>query len=104
MRKVITRNQTVVISGILVLLATATIAATSYNVGTAKAISSGGNNFGHNTASIQAQDGVGNSNNPANGNGLGATTSGLAQAGGFGSGVSKCATGAISDHCASTNP
>lgn len=86
------KNQIVVISAIFVLLATATIAATIYNVQTAKAAS----NFGQ-VASGQARDGVGNSNNPANGNGLGATTSGLAQAGGFGGIVSVCAR--IPPHC-----
>jgi hypothetical protein len=81
------KNQLVVISGILVLLATATIAA-SYNVQPVNAKSTGDSNFGQLQASPQARDGVGNANNPANGNGLGATTSGLAGPG-FG-GIVSC--------------
>ncbi|HEY7572146.1 MAG TPA: hypothetical protein VH796_12340 [Nitrososphaeraceae archaeon] len=40
---------------------------------------------------------MGNNNNPANGNGLGATTSGLARQGDFGKAVSGCAT--TPPHC-----
>jgi hypothetical protein len=47
----IAKNQIVVISGILVLLATATIAAATYNVQIAKAAQS---NFGQDFASPQA--------------------------------------------------
>ena len=46
------KNQLVVLSGILVLLATATIAAT-FNVQTAEARSTGDSNFGRNAASPQ---------------------------------------------------
>ena len=70
-------NQLVVLSGILVLLATATIAAT-YNVQTVEAKASGTDNFGHNTVSSLATGGFYNNNNPANANGIGGPTSGLA--------------------------
>lgn len=64
-----------------VLLATAMIASI-YNIQTAKALSTGDNNFGRLQASQQAIYGmcspIGPAPcNPANGNGLGATTSGL---------------------------
>ena len=63
------KNQLVVLSGILVLLATATIAA-NYNVQTVEAKASRNDNFGQNAASPQATDGVGNPRNTGNGNGL----------------------------------
>jgi hypothetical protein len=59
-------NRIVVVLALFGLLATATIAV-NYNVQTAKAQSTGDNNFGQLEASPQARDGVGNSNNPANG-------------------------------------
>jgi hypothetical protein len=64
------KNKIVVLSGILVLLATATIAAGSYNLQTAKAISSRTDNFGQLQASDQATSGSHNPRNSANGNGI----------------------------------
>ena len=52
------KNQIVLLSGILILLATATIAAASYNVQTAKAVSTATDNFGK-VASFQAHGGIG---------------------------------------------
>ena len=61
------KNQLVVISGILVLLATAAMEQ-AYNIQTAKAVSNN-NNFG-NTASFQAHGGIG-AQVPQNPNGYG---------------------------------
>ena len=55
------KNQLVVLSGILVLLATATIAAT-YNVQTVNARSTGDSNFGQNLAKPQATAPTGSGN------------------------------------------
>jgi hypothetical protein len=83
------KNRIVVMSGILVLLATAATAAASYNVQTAKAKSSGTSNLGQNIVSPRVTTGVGcpigttgpcNTFNP-NGNGIGSFSSGLAHAG-----------------------
>ncbi len=52
------KNQIVLLSGILILLATATIVAASYNVQTAKAVSTATDNFGK-VASFQAHGGIG---------------------------------------------
>jgi type II secretory pathway pseudopilin PulG len=87
-----TKNQIVVISGILALLATATIAG-SYNLQIVKAASNN-NNFG-NTASHQAQDGQ---NDQTGGHGLDANSNNHDPD--FGKAVSGCATGTSSStHC-----
>jgi hypothetical protein len=78
------KNQLVVLSGILVLLATATIAAT-YSVMIVEAKSSGSNNFGQDAASLQAR------NLPPGG--FGAQTSGFAHTQQpLGAAVSSCAS------------
>jgi hypothetical protein len=90
-----TTNQLVVLSGILVILATATIAAT-YNVMIAEAKSSGSDNFGQ-TASGQAH-GTQNYANPANGNGILANRDqNYGEPPTFGNAVSGCAKGP--NHC-----
>ena len=64
------KNQVVLLSGIIVLLATATIA-TVYNIQTIEAKSpQATGNFGQTAASPQATDGTGNPRNTGNGNGL----------------------------------
>ena len=83
-------NQLVVLSGILVLLATATVA-TIYNVQTVEAKSpQATGNFGQTAASPQATDGVGNPRNTANGNGL--TANSIAHNPDFGGIVSSIAS------------
>ena len=91
------KNQIVILSAFVVILATGTLVGT-YNIQTVKA-----DIFGK-VASGQARDGVGNNNNPANGNGLGATTSGQAnpaENGGH-TGQEPGALGAAVKHCATT--
>ena len=67
-------NQLVLLSGILVLMATATIA-TTYNVQTVEAADP--KNLGEGFSSLATSGGF-NDNNPSNGNGLGGPISGLA--------------------------
>jgi len=83
------KNQIVVLAGILVLMATATIA-TIYNVQSVEAKSpQATGNFGQTAASPQATDGSGNPRNPGNGNGL--TANSVDHNTGFGGIVSSIA-------------
>jgi hypothetical protein len=82
-----TTNQLVVLSGILVILATATVAAT-FNVQTVEAKASQGDNFGQNAASPQAHD---SQNDQTGGNGLDANSNSHLKNGQFGGLVSSIA-------------
>jgi hypothetical protein len=90
-------NQITIISGIVVILAIATIAA-SYNVQTAEARSERGDNFGQNAASEDATNGgsIYNTNPHSTGNGLDGNSDDRLKNGGFG-GIVGCAIGL--DHC-----
>ena len=94
------KNQIIVISGILALLATVIVAG-SYNIQTVKAVSTRDNNLGQNIISPRAtgQQGcpvvnpTGNCNTSnSNGKGLGSFVSGKAHEGGFGGTISCLAT------------